>query len=114
MEARLRSQTFLFLSTTDWDAPQFGSTLTRALAHPVITSPNPEKSRWLRDGETVFFVPTEDADALAQKIRYCRLHPTVAHCVGQAGRRLAQQVFDIAALRELLENLTRTWFGPQK
>jgi len=82
-----------------------------AMARPVITSPSPEKLCWLRDGETVFFVAPGDADALAEAIDRCRLQPEVARVVGQAGRRLAQESFDIAALHDLLDDLTRTWFG---
>jgi len=89
------------------------STLIQALAmaRPVITSPSLEKSRWLRDGETAFFVAPGDVAALAKAIDRCRLQPDVARAVGQAGRRLAQESFDIAALHELLDDLTQTWFG---
>lgn len=91
----------------------FSSTMiqTLAMGRPVITSPSPEKTRLLRNGETVFFVPPDDPDALAEAIRYCRLHPDIARRVGQAGRRLARQVFDMAAFDELLELFSRTWFG---
>lgn len=87
----------------------FSSTMIQALAmaRPVITSPSPEKARLLRDGETIFFVPPDDPDALAEVIRYCRLHPDTARRVGQAGRRLAQEIFDIAAFDELLERFAR-------
>jgi glycosyltransferase involved in cell wall biosynthesis len=90
----------------------FSSTMIQALAlaRPVITSPSPEKARYLHDGETVFFVPLDNPSALAEVIRYCRLHPNVASRVGQAGRRLAQQMFDLAGFDELLEHLTQTWF----
>ncbi len=91
----------------------FSSTMIQALAmaRPVITSPSPEKTHLLRDSETAFFVPPDDPDALAEAIRHCRLHPRLARRVGQAGRRLAQRVFDVTAFDELLEYLTRTWFG---
>ena len=91
----------------------FSSTMIQALAlaRPVITSPSPEKTRFLRDGETVLFVPPDNARALAEAIRRCRLHPDLARRVGSAGRRLAQRMFDIAAFDGLLEHLARTWFG---
>jgi len=82
-----------------------------ALARPVITSPSPEKSRWLRDGETALFVPPDDARALAKAIERCRREPEQARAVGDAGRRLVQGRFDIVALHQLLEGLARTWFG---
>ncbi len=91
----------------------FSSTMIQALAlaRPVITSPSLEKARLLRGSETVFFVPPDDPDALAEAIRYCRLHPDLTCRVGQAGRRLAQQMFDVAAFNDSLEHLTRSWFG---
>ncbi len=91
----------------------FSSTMIQALAlaRPVLTSPSSEKTRLLRAGETAFFVPPDDPEALAEAIRHCRLHPDVARRVGQAGRRLAQQTFDIAVFNDLLAHLTRTWFG---
>ena len=82
-----------------------------ALARPVITSPSPEKACWLRDGETAFLVASHDVKALAQAIRRCRDHPDIAQRVGEAGRQLAQEAFDIAALHALLGDLTRTWFS---
>jgi glycosyltransferase involved in cell wall biosynthesis len=91
----------------------FSSTMIQALAvaRPVITSPSPEKIRFLRDGEDVFFVPPDDPDALAEKIRYCHRHPGVARRVGRAGRRLAERTFDVTAFDDLLERLTDAWFG---
>jgi len=91
----------------------FSSTMIQALAVglPVITSPSPEKTRLLRDGETVFFVPSADPDALAEVIRHCRLHSDTARSIGEAGRHLAQQMFDIKTFDELLEHFVRTWFG---
>ena len=91
----------------------FSSTMIQALAmaRPVITSPSPEKSRLLDDGENVFFVPPDDPDALAAKLRYCRLHPDIAHCVGEAARRLVQQEFDVAMFGRLLDRFARSWFS---
>jgi glycosyltransferase involved in cell wall biosynthesis len=52
------------------------STLIQALAmgRLVITSPSPEKRRFLRDGETAFFVPPRNAQAIAEKILFCADH----------------------------------------
>jgi hypothetical protein len=44
-------------------------------------------------------------------IHHYYLHPDVARRVGQGGRRLAQQMFDIAVFDKLLEHFARTWFG---
>lgn len=91
----------------------FSSTMIQAMAmaRPVITSPSPEKMRWLRDGENIFLVPTDDPNALADCIRYCRAHPDIARWVGTNARRLAETVFDIAEMHTLLENYLDNWFG---
>lgn len=91
----------------------FSTTMIQALAmaRPVITSPSPEKDRLLREGETALFVPPDSPYVLAGAIHDCRLHPDFIRRVGQAGRRLAQQVFDTAILDGLLERLTKTWFS---
>jgi glycosyltransferase involved in cell wall biosynthesis len=101
-----------FASTPRGDR-SFSSTLIQALAMglPVITSPSPEKAGILRHEETALFAPLDDCAALAETIRFCRLHPDATVRVGAAGRRLAQETFDLAGLRELLERLLSGWFG---
>jgi len=90
----------------------FSSTMIQALAlaRPVITSSSPEKARFLRHGETAFFVPPDNPSALAQEIRNRRRHPDATSRVGRAGRRLAQRAFDLADFQRLLQHLTQTWF----
>ncbi len=101
-----------FASTPRGDR-SFSSTLIQALAmaRPVITSPSPEKSALLVDGETALFVPVDDPAALADAIRTCMRDPAAAARIGAAGRRLAEQTFDLAGLRTLLDRLRSEWFG---
>ncbi|HOW27915.1 MAG TPA: glycosyltransferase [Elusimicrobiota bacterium] len=71
------------------------STMLQALltAVPVLTSPNPEKSRFLKDSETAFFVPPRDTQSIAEKILWCFHNRSLAEQVGQAGYRMASKTF---------------------
>jgi glycosyltransferase involved in cell wall biosynthesis len=46
------------------------------------------------EGKTGWLVPTRDADALAQTIRYCLQNPVQAREMGEAGRRRALALYD--------------------
>ena len=84
------------------------TTLTEAQAmeKPVITSQTQrDKRELLDDNETVFFVEPESAEAIADKILYCKDNPEVAKRVGENGRKLVEQSFSTSKLDETLSKV---------
>jgi len=82
----------------------FGSTLIQALAmaRPIITSPSREKNKFLTDGRNVFFVGTDSAATIADKIVKCLNEPKKMKLVAQGAREIAEKFFSIDGLKMTL------------
>lgn len=60
---------------------------------PVIVSSTGEMNKFLKDNETAFVVPANNADAMAEKILFIINNPDFAVKVGKAGKSLALKEF---------------------
>jgi glycosyltransferase involved in cell wall biosynthesis len=60
---------------------------------PVITTSTGEMGSLMKDNETAFIVPPNNADAIAEKILFILNNPDVALKVGNAGKTLAEKEF---------------------
>lgn len=65
-----------------------------AAGRPVIVTRVGDIGEYLRDGESAYLVPPDDADALARKLAEVLGDPERALRVGAAGRCVAEQRFD--------------------
>jgi glycosyltransferase involved in cell wall biosynthesis len=68
-----------------------------AMGKPVILSHSRYVEDFLRDGETGYFVPPGDAQALRDKLAYVLSHPAEAAAVGARAREFVAQHFSVAA-----------------
>jgi glycosyltransferase involved in cell wall biosynthesis len=69
-----------------------------AASRPVIATPCGDVERLLREGETGFVVPFDDADALAERMVRLAESVELRRRAGAAGRSLVERSFDRAAL----------------
>ncbi|GAO31650.1 glycosyltransferase [Geofilum rubicundum JCM 15548] len=60
---------------------------------PTVVASTGEMSRYVKDMETAFVVPENDAAAMAERIVFVIKHPEVAAQIGEAGRQLAYKEF---------------------
>lgn len=77
-----------------------------ALGMPFITRDSVSNRELLHDGENCWFVPPDDARALADKIRYAKAHPDIARVLSDGAlrtyrERLAPDVLGDAVLAVL-------------
>ena len=66
-----------------------------ACGRAVITTDAPGCRETVRDGENGFLVPVKDADAVCEKMRWFLEHPDSIQKMGIAGRRMAEEIFDV-------------------
>jgi len=66
-----------------------------AMAKPVIVTHNAYVDDFLRDGETGFFVPAGDVEALRARIRYVLEHPEEAARIGARARQWVLERFTV-------------------
>jgi glycosyltransferase involved in cell wall biosynthesis len=66
-----------------------------ACGRAVVTTDVPGCRDAIVPGKTGLLVPVKDAQALADAIRYLLEHPAERQAMGEAGRRLAEEAFDI-------------------
>ena len=66
-----------------------------ACGRAVITTDAPGCRETVRDGENGFLVPVRDADAVCEKMRWFLEHPDSIQKMGSAGRKLAEEIFDV-------------------
>lgn len=66
-----------------------------ACGRAVVTTDVPGCRDAIEDGLTGLLVPVRDASALAKAIQYLLENPTKCQAMGQAGRLLAERVFDV-------------------
>ena len=86
------------------------STLIQVLAmgKPVITSQNSEdKRKLLTNKENVFFVESENAKAIADKILWCKENDEITKKVGENARLQALELFTTKKLDEVLPKIFR-------
>lgn len=88
----------------------FSSTMIQALAmaRPVITSPSPEKTRYLQPDVSAVFVPPDDPDALSQAILECMHNPRRLRALGRAGRQVVTDHFDQQEFAKFLRHVCET------
>lgn len=72
-----------------------------AFARPVIMTNVGEATNYLKDGENAYLVEPNDTDSMANKILHVLNNPEEATRIGNAGRKLAMEVFncDVQAKR---------------
>ena len=66
-----------------------------ASGRAVITTNAPGCKETVTDGENGYLVPVRDIDVLAEKMAYLVQNPELAARMGQAGRRKAEELFDV-------------------
>jgi glycosyltransferase involved in cell wall biosynthesis len=72
-----------------------------ATGKPVVVTRTGEIEDYLKDGDSAYLTPPDDAHAFAQRLRHVLSHPEEAFAVGQKGRLVATSMFglQIHALR---------------
>jgi glycosyltransferase involved in cell wall biosynthesis len=82
-----------------------------ASSRPIVTNAVGEIERFFKDGESAFIARPGDSSDYAAKVIELLDDPVLAHRVGEAGRRLAEEHFDYSrqgpTLRRMLEGLSR-------
>lgn len=63
-------------------------------SRPVIITSVGEATHYLQDGQTAYIIPPDDTDLLAKTIVDVLTHPTEAQKIGNAGKELAEKVFN--------------------
>ena len=63
-------------------------------SRPVIITAVGEATHSLQDGHTAYIIPPDDTDLLAKTIVDVLTHPTEAQKIGNAGKELAEKVFN--------------------
>ena len=76
-----------------------------ACAVPSVATPLGGNAETLVDGETGYFVPAQDEDALYGRLRDLSLAPKVRGRMGTAARKRAERLFDAAACTRAVERL---------
>ena len=71
-----------------------------AMGKPVITTQIAGRSDYLVDGETGFYVPPGDADALRAKILQLQGDPVLAERLGRNARRLMEEHYTLEAAND--------------
>jgi glycosyltransferase involved in cell wall biosynthesis len=78
-----------------------------ACAVPAVATPVGGNAETLVDGETGFFVPAQDADALHGRLRDLSRAPEQRRHMGAAARRRAERLFDAVACTRAVEAVYR-------
>lgn len=76
-----------------------------ACAVPSVATPVGGNAETVVEGETGFFVPVQDADALHDRLRDLYLAPEKRRQMGRAARKRAEQCFDAVACARAVEAL---------
>ena len=76
-----------------------------AMGKAVVVTRTPGQTDYVRDGETGVYVPPSDPAALRQAIQRLLDHPAEAQRLGQAGRELFSDKFDLDRYVELIKGL---------
>lgn len=73
----------------------FGMTVIETMSYgrPVIATMSGGPQEIIKDGETGFLIPRQDAEALAEKMKYLLHHPDEAIKMGKRGQMLYQEKF---------------------
>jgi glycosyltransferase involved in cell wall biosynthesis len=71
-----------------------------ACARAVITTDAPGCKETVTDGENGFLVPVKDVDAIYEKMKYCIEHPEEVKAMGEKGRALAKELYDVKKVNE--------------
>ncbi|MGB2600313.1 MAG: glycosyltransferase, partial [Candidatus Omnitrophota bacterium] len=81
--------------------------LTEALATgmPIVAFDHCDIPQIVQDGKTGFIVPEKDVDALADKLSFLIEHPEVWSEMGQSGRKLVEEEYDITKLNKELSQI---------
>lgn len=73
-----------------------------AMSRPVITTDVPGCRETVVDGLNGFLVPKGDAKALAIAMEKIILQPSIAHKMGVASRRIAEEKFDVRQVNKVI------------
>jgi glycosyltransferase involved in cell wall biosynthesis len=65
-----------------------------ATGNPVVVTKVGDIPLYLTDNETAFLAEPNDVDSFAKKIEFVLSNPDIAMKVGEAGKRLTQEVFN--------------------
>ncbi|HXZ44012.1 MAG TPA: glycosyltransferase family 4 protein [archaeon] len=76
-----------------------------ACAVPCVSTPLGGNAETLVEGETGYFIPTRDEDALYGRLRDLCLAPEVRGRMGTAGRKRAERLFDAVVCTRAVEAL---------
>jgi colanic acid/amylovoran biosynthesis glycosyltransferase len=105
-ELLVASDVFLLPSVTGRQGDQEGTpvALMEALAVgvPVVSTDHSGIPELVVDGESGFLVPERDVEALATKLQYLIQHPEQWPQMGQLGRKLVEESYDIRRLNQRL------------
>ncbi len=74
----------------------------QAAGLPVVTTDHAGNPEAIRDGESGFVVPERDVDALAERLGHLIENPELWPQMGQAGRELVEEQFDLRTLNRRL------------
>lgn len=96
---------FVFTSTTYAEGLPNVIIEAMALAKPVVSTRIAGPADIVEDGETGFLVPPGNIKAMADKIIYLLEHPDIAKSMGEAGRKRAEELFDIKKQVKKIEAL---------
>jgi glycosyltransferase involved in cell wall biosynthesis len=102
---RFLIQSDIFLLTSDREG--FPNVLLEAMAAslPILTTPAGETPHLIHDGENGFLIPYDDLDALKDKLIELSLSSSLRHFLGENGRRMVLQSYDLPQLNQNLEQL---------
>lgn len=101
---RLYSEADVLLFTSIWDEP-FGRVLVEAMAAglAVIGTATGGAAEILAEGENALIFPPGDADALAAQVKRLAASPGLCQRLGECGRRMAAEKFDIRRMAGEIE-----------
>ncbi len=93
------------LTARDGDAEGLPTVVLEAMASglPIVASDHSGNPEAVEDGQTGFLVPERDSMALADRLVLLMGSPTMRAAMGRAGRRLAEERFDLARQSVQLE-----------
>jgi len=102
---------FLAPSVTARDGDQEGTPTVimeaAAVGLPVISTRHSGIPELVEDGVSGYLVAEKDVDALAERIEHLVTHPELWPQLGQAGRRIVEERFNIRRLNDDLEKIYR-------
>jgi len=109
-------QAHLFLLPSVAEALPVSLMEAQAVGLPVVATSVGSTYQAIIDGKSGFLVPERDVDALAERLEYLIEHPELWPEMGRAGRRFAEEHYDIKKLNQRLVEIYETLLagGPEQ